>query len=160
MKDIVGVQIFHCFTYFLQLGARFLLAKLSSQLDVLIQTPFLHVLKHYVDVLSIAEAAIHLHNVRMIQVETDLYLLDELIQHQTNRLFCHFFYCQQITRFFMESRVYFSESAFTFAGTKLKILYPQLRGFSTGLFTERELEVTTSWIGLIHWFIFRNGTRS
>lgn len=52
---------------------------------------FFHVFHQDIDVIRVAEEAIHADNVGMVEEEGYLYLLDKLIDYQPHRFLGHFF---------------------------------------------------------------------
>lgn len=59
----------------------FLLRQSLFGLDHFVQSPFLHVFHHDIDVCGIVEEAVHLHDVWVVEEEADLQLLRELLHH-------------------------------------------------------------------------------
>ena len=59
----------------------FLLRQSLFSLDHLVQSSFLHVLHHDIDACGVVEETVHFHDVWVVEEETDLQLLCELLQH-------------------------------------------------------------------------------
>lgn len=59
----------------------FFLRQSFFSLDHLVQSSFLHVFHHDIDVCRVMEEAVHLNYVWVVEEETNLQLLCELLQH-------------------------------------------------------------------------------
>lgn len=67
------------------------------------------------------EETVHLNNVWVVEKETDLKLLRELLQHQSHRFLLYLLYCNEEACFFVDCRKDFAESAFSATRSHLKI---------------------------------------
>ena len=89
VQDVQGVEVTDRLADLSQLRHCLLLRHFLTAFDEPVEGAVLHILHEDVEVEGVLEAAVELDHVGVRQEETDLNLLDELLQHQPHVLLFH-----------------------------------------------------------------------
>lgn len=81
VSDAFFVQVDNCLRHMLYLHSRLLFCKYFPLLQLMEESPFLHVLQHEVDKLLVAEDAVNLKDILVAAEALDLDFFDQLLDH-------------------------------------------------------------------------------
>lgn len=84
MEDVERVQVADSLTDFCHFAGDFSFRHMLGILDQPIERAFFHVLHENVEVKSVVKETIEFDHISVVQEQTDLHLLDELLQHQSH----------------------------------------------------------------------------